>query len=135
LIETPEISVQWFGLANYRMMTGKGLREAFEASIHINVIDNDRAAGSQSSPRQIHLKANVAFIVQAVMNEKIDLAELRKHARQAAPARTTDVGPSMLKSVINRNANLFVPRTIAWWAINTPEMATPISLKCLKNKP
>ena len=78
--------MQGFSFANYRMMTGKGSREASEASVHIDIIDNDRAAGPQSSPRSIHLKANIAFTVQAVMNEKIDLAELRKYTGQASPA-------------------------------------------------
>ena len=78
--------MQRLSFANYRMMTGKGLREASEASVHIDIIDNDRAAGPQSSPRSIHLKANIAFTVQAVMNEKIDLAELRKYTGQASPA-------------------------------------------------
>ena len=57
-----------------------------EAPIHVDIIDNDRAAGPQATHATIHLKANVTLTVQTVMNEKIDLAELRKYARQASPA-------------------------------------------------
>jgi hypothetical protein len=59
-------------------MTGKGLCEALEAPVRIDVIDDNRAAGPQSSPRPIHLEANVVFTVQAIMNEKVEIAELRK---------------------------------------------------------
>ena len=73
--------MQWLGLANYRVITRKGLREALETPVHIDIIDNYCAARSQGSPRPIHLKANVALTVEAVMNEKIDLAELRNYGR------------------------------------------------------
>jgi len=57
-----------------------------EAPVHIDIIDDDRATGPQTSPRSVHLKANVSFAVQTVMNEKINLAESRKQARQTSPA-------------------------------------------------
>lgn len=72
--------MQWLSLANYGLMTGEGLREASEAPVHIDIIDNDRAARSQSSPCTIYLKANITFTVQAIMNKEIDLAELSKYA-------------------------------------------------------
>ena len=48
--------------------------------------DNQTAARPQGGPRPIHLEANIAFAVQAVMNEKLDLAKLRKQSRQPASA-------------------------------------------------
>jgi hypothetical protein len=61
-------------------MTGKALSEALEAAVCVDVVDDNRATGAQNSPRPIHLKANVVFTVQAIMNEKIDLSELREQA-------------------------------------------------------
>ena len=73
--------MQWLRLANYKLMTGKGLDEASKAAVVVNVIDYDCAARPQNGPRPIHLKADVVFTVQAVMNKEIDLAELGKYAR------------------------------------------------------
>ena len=40
----------------------------------------------------------------------------------------------MPRAVINSQANLFVPLSFHWRLVDTPEMATPISLKRLKNE-
>ena len=57
-----------------------------EAPVHVYVVHNDCTAGPQCAPRHIHLKANITFTVQTVMNKKVNLAQLRKYAWQTSPA-------------------------------------------------
>src|SRR5258708_12881557 len=75
-------------------MTGKGLGEGPEAPISIDIIHDDCAPRFQRRPRLIQLKANVALTVHTVVNEKINLAELRKHPGKAPPALTLNVCPT-----------------------------------------
>jgi hypothetical protein len=49
-----------------------------KASVHIDIVDNDRPTWSQISPGSVHLKSNIPFAVQTVMDEKINLAEAGK---------------------------------------------------------
>jgi hypothetical protein len=85
-VDTPQIRALWLSLANDGIIIGKRIHEAMEAPVHVDVIDNDRASGPQGGPRPIHLKPNITFTVQTVMNEKIDVAQLRKYPGQASPA-------------------------------------------------
>jgi hypothetical protein len=106
-----------------------------EAPVRIDIIDNDGAAWPQGCPCPIHFKANIAFAVQTIVNEKIDLVELAKYARQAPPARAKDVRPSVLEMAINGNANLSFQLTFHnGRPINTPEMAITIFLERFKNE-
>jgi hypothetical protein len=59
-------------------MVGKGLCESPEAPIGIDVIDHDRTALPQDCPSEINFEANVVFAMQAIVNEKINLAKFRK---------------------------------------------------------
>ncbi|OAE99953.1 hypothetical protein AYJ54_32250 [Bradyrhizobium centrolobii] len=68
------------------MIDGKGLHEAKEATVHVDVVNDDRAAWPQNWPRMIEFKANVTLAVQTVMNEKVNLSKLRQQAGQASPA-------------------------------------------------
>src|SRR5271166_2696562 len=117
------------GLANERLMTGEGLREASEPTVRVDIIHDHRAAGPQNGPRSVHLEANIMFAMEAVMNEQVDFAELGKRAWKAASARTTNVGPSMRESPIDGHADLFVQFTFEGWQINTPEVTRSVPLE------
>ena len=62
------------GFANHGLMTGKSLSERPKAAIRIDVINDNRTVGSQSRPGSIQLETYVAFSMQAVVNEEIDVA-------------------------------------------------------------
>jgi hypothetical protein len=47
-----------------------------EATVGVDVIDDHRAARSQSCPRAVGLETNLSLAVQAVVNEELDLAKL-----------------------------------------------------------
>jgi hypothetical protein len=59
-------------------MAGKGLCESPEAPIGIDVIDHDRTTRPQGCPSEINFEANVVLAMQAIVNEKINLAQFRK---------------------------------------------------------
>ena len=56
------------------MIVGK----AMEASVYVDIVYNNGAAGRQGSPCPIHLKSNVSFTMKAVVNKKINLSNFRK---------------------------------------------------------
>lgn len=49
-----------------------------EAPVHIDVVDDNRAAGSQNAPSPLQLKARVVRRVQTVVDEEVDLSERSK---------------------------------------------------------
>src|SRR6266849_2818877 len=115
-------------------MTGKGLREGPEAPIRIDIINDDCAARFQRRPRSIQLKTYVAFTVQAVVNEKINLAKLRKQAGKPSPARTLNVCPSICITVADCHTDLLSPIPFYGWKVNTPEMTASVFRTRLMNK-
>jgi len=83
-VEAPYIRVERLGLANQGLVTGKGLSKGPEAIISIDVINDQCAVWSQGCPRSIQLEAHVALTVEAVVNEKINLARGAKAALEGA---------------------------------------------------
>src|SRR5579864_8669270 len=115
-------------------MTGKGLCEGLKAPIRIDIINDDCAARFQRRPRSIQLKAYVAFTVHAVVNEEINLAELREHPGKASPARTLNVCPSVCVAAADCHTDLLSQIPFDGWKVDTPKMTASVSRKRLKNK-
>jgi len=134
LVEASQIRVKRLGLTNHGFMTGKSLGEGPEAPISIDVINDDCAAWFQGCPGSIQFETNVAFTVQAVVNEKINLAELREQPGKPSPARTLNVCPSIWVAVADCHTDLLPPIPFYGRKVNTPEMTASISPKRLKNK-
>jgi hypothetical protein len=91
LVGSSEVRVNRLGLANYGSMTREGFCKGLEAPITIDVIDNERTVWLQDWPNSIQLEAHIPFTVRAIVNEKINVAELRKQLRKTQPTRTLDV--------------------------------------------
>jgi hypothetical protein len=91
VVETPQIRVERLRLANHRLLTGKSMSEGPEAPVGIDVIHDECSVWSRGRPRPIQFKAYVAFTVKAVVNEKINLAQVGKQMGKATPAGTFDV--------------------------------------------
>ena len=101
-VEPPQVGAQRLGLANYGLVIGMGLREGSETRIGVNIIDDNRSTRPQCDPSPIHLKANVLFTMQAIMNEKVDLAKFRKEPGKAEAAASFDIRPTSRKSASAR---------------------------------
>jgi len=115
-------------------MAGKRLSEGAEPPIGIDVIDNEHAACSEGRPSSIQLEAYVAFSVEAVVNEKIDLAKSTKQFPKASPTRTPHVCPLIWVPVANCRADLLAPISLQRRKVNTPEVTLSVSSKRLENK-
>src|SRR5215831_16150448 len=68
-VEAPRLGAKRLSLANQRPVSGNSLHKGFETPVGIDVIDDDRSAQPQNRPGTVHLKANVLFTVQAIMNK------------------------------------------------------------------
>jgi hypothetical protein len=77
-IKACQIGAKRFSLANHGLIAVKGLFEGLQAAIDIDVVDHDGAAWPQRCPSKVYLEANVLLGMKTVVNEKIDLAQLRK---------------------------------------------------------
>ena len=73
-------------LANHELFFGNGLSEGPEATISINIINDDCTLYSYGSPCSIQFEAYVAFTVQAVVDKEINFAEARKQLGKASSA-------------------------------------------------
>jgi hypothetical protein len=71
--------------------------------------------------------------VQAIVNEKIDLAEAGEQPGKASPAGTLDVRPSIRKAVADCRTDLLPPGPLKRRKVNTPETAVSAPLKRLQN--
>ena len=134
-VKTPQVWLKWFGLANDRLASRKGLGEGSETPIGVNIIDNNRSPRSQSRPSQIYLKTNIVFTMQAVMNEKIDLTKLGKYIGKATSARPSNIRPASRVSAANRQTDLAVPHMLQRRMVNAPQMARAVSFERFKDKP
>jgi len=110
------------------------LSERAEPPISIDVIDNEHAACSEGRPSSIQLEPNIALSVEAVVNEKIDLAKSTKQFPKAPPTRTPYVCPLIGVPVANRRAHLLAPISLQRRKVNTPEVTFAVSSKRLENK-
>src|SRR5262249_21161951 len=128
LVEAPRIGVQGLRLADQGGVARTGLGGAPEAPAGVDVIDDDRPARAQGGPGPIHLEADVAFAVQAVVDEEVDLAEPREDAREAPPTRSADVGPASGASAIDRDADLVAPDVLERRMVDAPQMPGPVAL-------
>jgi hypothetical protein len=77
-VEAPQVGSKWLGLANHRLVMGKGLCKGLKPPIGIDIINDDRSTRLQSYEGPIDLKAYILFTMQAVMDKDVDLAKLRK---------------------------------------------------------
>ena len=68
------------------------------------------------------------------MNEKVDLAKLRKDVGKAPSTRSPDIRPASRIALANRSADLVVPHMIQGRTVNAPQMANFVPFKRLKNK-
>ena len=83
------------GLAIHRQLIWKLLSERPEAPTGIDVIHDDYTVRSKNLPGHVQFETNIAFAVQTVVNEEINLAKSRDQLGKVAPARTLDVCPSI----------------------------------------
>lgn len=67
--------------------------------------------------------------MQAVVYENINLTELGKQFGQAAPARTSYVGPSVAVTVTDSDTDLFLPNFFPRRKVNAPKMTASVALK------
>jgi hypothetical protein len=65
-------------MTDQELMAGKNPRERIEAPIKINVVDEQSPAGPQSGPSPIQLEAHIAFCMPTIMDEEVDVPELRE---------------------------------------------------------
>jgi hypothetical protein len=85
-VEAPQIRMERLRFANQGLLIGKALSERAKSPIGVDIIDDGSASGSEGSPSPIQLKAHIAFTVQAVVDEKIDLAQACQQFGKASPA-------------------------------------------------
>jgi hypothetical protein len=79
------------GLANHGALVWKGLSKGLETPIDIDIVNHQGAICSHGCPCSIQLESYVAFAVQAVVNEEINLAQSGQQPREPSPARTLDI--------------------------------------------
>src|SRR5271170_1613422 len=120
-------------LSNHRLLTPNGLRKRLKAPIGIDIIHDDRAVRRHDCPCSIQLETYVAFTVQAVVNEKINLAEAGEQLGKASPARTRDVCPSVRITIANGRADLLTPKPVYRRKVDTPQVTVSVSLQRLQN--
>src|SRR5215471_12939807 len=99
-----------------------------EAPICVDIIDDERTGWVQECPGSIQLEAYVAFTVQAVVDEKINLAESREQFGKTAPARTFYVRPTIGVTVPDCRTDLRSPSSFYWGKIYAPEIACTVSV-------
>lgn len=111
-VETPSIRMKRLGLTNYGEPGGKGLLEGLETPIDIHIIHQDGSVVSQGRPCPIQFESYVAFGVQAVVNEEINLPQSRKQPGKPSPARTLDVGPPVCVAIAHCGAHMRLPELV-----------------------
>ena len=77
------------------MMVRETLSETPEATIDVDIIDDDCSARPKERPSAINFESNVSFAMQTVMDEEIDPSELGEEIRQSLSARAADIGPAI----------------------------------------
>src|SRR5689334_19456014 len=120
LVETSQVGMEGLCLA-YQGVTGDALRERPEGFVGIDIVDDHRAAGPKDGPYAAELEAHIALTMQAVMDEEIDLAELREQSRKLSPARAGDVGPAIRQAAVDRDADLRPQGRLERRKIDAPE--------------
>jgi hypothetical protein len=133
LVETPQIRAKRLCLANRGLLSREGTSERLEAAIGIDVIYNDCALRCHGRPSSIQFETYVAFTVQAVVNEKIDLSKLGKQLGKAPPARSRYVGPPIRIPIANGRADLLPPKPIHWRKVDAPQMTVSVSIQRFEN--
>src|ERR1700753_223142 len=72
--------------------------------------------------------------MQAVVNEKINLAQAGKQIGKAPPAGTFDVGPSTCMPVAHCCRDLLAPMALHRWKVDTPEMTVSVPRQRLQDE-
>ena len=70
------------GFANEAKVTRERFIERMEAPVYIDVVHDERSARPQFRPGPIHLEADVALAMQAVVDEEIDRLQFREELWQ-----------------------------------------------------
>src|SRR5208282_1206919 len=133
LVGSSLIRTNRLSLGNSGLLTGERLGKGLESLIRVDVVHHQYAARPQDRPYPIQFETHVALTVQAVMNEHVYLAELRKQLRKAHPARSLDVGPSLFEAFADRDTDLLLPAFFQGRKVNAREMTTPVSLHRFKD--
>jgi hypothetical protein len=115
------------------LFVGNSLSEGLEAPTSIDIINNECAVYCYDCPCLIQFETYIAFAVQAVVDEEINLAEVRKQLRKASSARTFDNTTSVLKNDPLLRHQPGCAKTYRPTEFNTPEMTVAILLKRLEN--
>src|SRR5450432_2637748 len=134
-VKAPGIFVKGLRLANKRGIAGIIAVEGMKSVVGVDIVYYDGPAGTQHPPRPIELETHVAFTVQTIVNEQVDLPKLCKEGWQPPPAGPFDVRPSLPMAFLDRHSHLRAKHRIQRRNIDARKMAVAVALQRFQNKP
>ena len=114
---------------------GNLLDKRAQAEVVVDVVYDHRAARPQRIPRMIELAAQVALGVEAVVDEKVDRAELLDQPGQLLAARAETERPAIPQSFRDGERELVLQaRCDEWRQVDAPKGSAPVSLQSLEDE-
>ena len=115
-------------------MSGKSLGEGLEAAVRVDVVNDKRATGSHRFPGAIQLETKVAFAVETIVNEEVNLSELSEQTGKAAAAGPANERPSIRAALADGDSDLLSPLSVERRQINAPEVTCSVPRQCFQNE-
>jgi hypothetical protein len=101
----------------------------------MHVIGNRRPAGADRSRCSLELETQIAFGVNAVVDEEIYLTEVFEKTREQMSARALEILPASATRLGDGRRRLIPQSPLDQrWEIDAPELSAPVSLERFEQK-